>query len=148
MSVVLGRFGFAAGAIDYFRTFLGPFYDRVSSSPLGAVREIPIMLMTLLYLLLKLLESGGFMMDCSRPIMEGTAPDSFRADAMAEKGRVAMEGWCCADSPDPFKCRWYFWSLRRRMLHRLAGTAMIICSASLHRWNSWLPWCVSTFWGS
>ena len=108
MSEVLGRFGFAAGAIDHFRPFLGPFYAWVSSVPLGAVLEIPIMLKVLLNFLLKVLESGGFMMDCSRPIMEGTAPDSFRADAMAEDGRAAMGGWCCADNPDPFKCRWYF----------------------------------------
>jgi len=113
MAEVLGRLGFAAGAIDYFRPFLGPFYAWCSSVPMGALLDVPIMLRILLKFFRRELECGGFLNKCVSQAPRGTTPDSFRADAMAEEGKAAMGGWCCADDPDPMKCRWFFLEIKR-----------------------------------
>jgi len=113
MAEVLGGLGFAAGATDYFRPFLGPFYSWCSSVPMGALLDVPVMLKLLLKFFRRGLECDGFLDKYLSQAPIGTTPDSFRADAMAEEENAAMGGWCCADDPDPMKCRWFFLEIKR-----------------------------------
>jgi hypothetical protein len=113
MAEVLGRLGFAAVAMDYFRPFLAPSHGWCSSVPMGALLDAPVILKILLKFFQSELECGDFLSKCVSQASSGTTPDSFRADAMSEDGKAAMGGWCCADDPDPMKCRCFFFEIKR-----------------------------------
>ena len=113
MAEVLGRLGFAAVAMDYFRPFLAPSHGWCSSVPMGALLDAPVILKILLKFFQSELECGDFLSKCVSQASSGTTPDSFRADAMSEDGKAAMGGWCYADDPDPMKCRCFFFEIKR-----------------------------------
>lgn len=108
----LGRFGFASGALEYFRPFLGPLYAWYSAVPSGAYLELPVTVRIILKYILGELLKGHYRMPCGTEVIQ--EDDDFRADAKAEGEDVAMGGWECRNGVQTNQARWWFVRLNRK----------------------------------
>ena len=108
----LGRFGFASGALDYIRPFLGPLYAWYSAVPNRAFLELPVMVRTILRNLLGQLLQGRYRIACGSDAARGD--DDFRADAKAEGEYVAMGGWECRNRVQTQQARWWYLRMTRK----------------------------------
>ena len=75
----LGRFGFASGALEYFRPFLGPFYAWFSAVLSGAYLELLVAVRIILEYILRELLKGHCRMPCGTDVIQEA--DDFRPDS-------------------------------------------------------------------
>ena len=102
---VLGRLTFVAGAVPFWKPFLGPIFRWACGCPLGGFVEIPLSIATIYRFLLS--ELGGYQMESGRelPVRLG---EIFRADASATReGQVRVGGWSLYEGPSPSAARWF-----------------------------------------
>ena len=100
----LGRFGFAAGVLEWDRPFLGPLYSWAAALPMSTYLRLPVLITLILEYLRDRLVRGARALRCWR--LPNEAPLLFMADAKAEDDRVVIGGWCCADG-GPRDARWF-----------------------------------------
>ena len=101
---VLGRLGFAAGALERIRPFLSCIYSWVSVVPPGAcLRPPPAVSLCLDWISLKLQRPGGRMAPC-KPVGEA-GTEIFRTDAKAEGEDIVVAGWKCRGGVPPGSAR-------------------------------------------
>ena len=105
----LGRFGYAVGALELERPFLGPLYTfaSVECNP-GAIRPVPVFVLLILRFLCEQVKENR-MYPCARPV--AMAGEAFRVDAKAEGMTVQLGGWLPTRDPqgriDKARSLWY-----------------------------------------
>ena len=102
---VLGRLSFVAGAVPFWKPFLGPVFRSACGCPLGGFVEIPLSVATVYRFLLA--ELGDYQLEPCRelPIRLG---ELFRADASATKeGIVRLGGWSLHEGASTRTARWF-----------------------------------------
>ena len=108
---VLGRIGFAVGALDFLKPFLSPLYAwQCSVDHLGKM-TLPWSVSFILKYISEELRTGRRCMRI-RPRLPSLGP-VFRADAKAAGQTVAIGGWECRGGIPPAKARWFAVSLDR-----------------------------------
>lgn len=91
MAQGLGRLGFAAGALEWVKPFLGPAYAWTSAAPLGAVLPVPPAIWLTLGWIVDLLSTGQRTVSCKgRPRSRG---ELFRTDTKGEADYVVLGGF-------------------------------------------------------
>ena len=109
---VVGRLGFALGALDYLKPFVSPLYSWAASvDHLGRV-SLPWSVSFILEFVAEELEAGRRTAKV-RPRTLSLGP-LFRADAKAEGQEVVIGGWECRDGCPPGRARWFSLALTRR----------------------------------
>ena len=102
---VLGRLGFAVGALDYLKPFLSPLYAWMSSvNHLGRM-TLPWSVAFVLRYIAEELRTERRCMKV-RPRMPSLGP-VFRADAKAAGQTVRIGGWECRGGTPPARARWF-----------------------------------------
>jgi hypothetical protein len=108
----LGRLAFMMSAFGHLKPFLGPLYSWVTAVDHCNTLQVPAAVIMIL----------GFLKATMVPEIARTkvrlSPEveeehAFRSDAKAEGETVVIGGWCCSDSPDRAKCRWFSVKLDR-----------------------------------
>ena len=102
---VLGRLSFAFSVIPLLRPFLGPIYAWTSATQALHTLRLPKAIELILSFLQACLEQGMRRVSVGRQL--GPVAELFRTDARAQGSELWVGGWCCADDPDPKKCRWF-----------------------------------------
>lgn len=107
----LGRLGFCAGILEFYKPFLAPLYAWSAAAPLGAVLAVPPLVRLTLSWIIGQLESGKRMTPCRK-----VAKDLgllFKTDAKGEENYVVLGGWECAGGVSTAEARWFSVTLDR-----------------------------------
>jgi len=99
------RLGFASGAIDHLRPFLGPLYAWAAVMPPGAYVKLPVLVKIILRYIEEELSSGRHMKTAAP--LEESEVEAFRADAKAEGQTVCIGGWEVLGETPPEMARWF-----------------------------------------
>ena len=86
----LGRLGFATGALEYGKPFMGPLYTWASAVPSGTYMAVPVAIRVLMHWFLARLQSGGAVTSTRR--VQGRTL-LFKADAKGAKGYFVLGGY-------------------------------------------------------
>ena len=108
----LGRTGFAAGAIDHPRPFLGRPYAWTAVMPPGTFAKPPVLVKIILRYIEEEIRGGGNMRTAEPP--EETEVEAFRADAKAEGQTVGIGGWEVLEDTPPEHARWFSITLTKK----------------------------------
>ena len=91
-SEVLGRFSFAAAAVDITKSFLGPIYIWAASVPVLAVMRVPILIISILKFFKNVYcDPNMFMTEAREAIISNEA--AFKGDAYASADSIGIGGW-------------------------------------------------------
>jgi hypothetical protein len=110
---VLGRFVFAAQAIEHLFPLLGPLYAWVSMLPPGAFVKLPGAVRLLLRFIEYLFRNDEWRITKVQGEKERASRKSFRADARAQGEVIEGGGWLLPDSGDPAEASWISFELNR-----------------------------------
>eukprot|EP00435_Cladocopium_sp_Y103_P069710 s303_g33.t2 len=108
----LGRLAFMMSAFGHLKPLLGPLYSWVTAVDHCTTLQVPAAVLMILMFLKRTLVSDVARTKV-RPPEENEEDHFFRSDAKAEGELVVIGGWCCGDSPDRAKCRWFSVKLDR-----------------------------------
>jgi hypothetical protein len=103
---VWGRVAFVTEVLEFFRPFLGPGYAWIAAVPVGSCLSVPRAIRLIARLLRTRLETRGSTVRARCEAARGQ-PDTFRADAKAEGGKVVIGGWECSGGKSSLEARWY-----------------------------------------
>ena len=110
LSEVLGRFNFAAAAIDVTKPFLAPIYTWVAAAPSYAYLPLPVLIRLIFKFLVKVYSDPSlFMIDAREPIISPEV--AFKGDAHAAGDDVGVGGWQADRTPA--EAAWFSCSLDR-----------------------------------
>ena len=108
----LGRLAFMMSAFEHLKPFLGPIYSWVSAVDHCTALQVPAGIVVILEFLKRTMVPG-----VARTIIHQRAEEEsdhwFRSDAKAQGEEIVIGGWCCGDSKDRSKCRWFSLRLDR-----------------------------------
>lgn len=105
MAQGLGRLGFAAGALEWVKPFLGPAYAWTSAAPMGAVLPVPPAIWLTLSWIIELLSSDQRTVSCKgRPRSRG---ELFRTDTKGESNFVVLGGYLSEGVKDLKTTPWF-----------------------------------------
>lgn len=105
LSQGLGRLGFAAGALEWVKPFLGPAYAWTAAAPLGAVLPVPAAIWLTLNWIVELLENGQRTVPAKgRPRSQG---ELFRTDTKGEADYVVLGGYMSKGVTDLKQTPWF-----------------------------------------
>ena len=108
----LGRLAFMMSAFSHLKPLLGPLYTWVTAVDHCNTLQVPAaVIMILTFLKTTMVPEIARTKVRMSPEVEGD--HAFRSDAKAEGETVVLGGWCCSDSPDRSKCRWFSVKLDR-----------------------------------
>ncbi len=113
LTEVLGRFVFAAQAIEHVKPLLGPLYAWVAMMPPGAYVPLPGAVRILLRFLEFIFRSDEWRISGVVADGERNGRGSFRADARAKGDVIEGGGWKISDSGDPSESKWVSFTLDR-----------------------------------
>ena len=109
-SEVLGRFNFAAAAIDVTKPFLGPTYMWAASVPEFAILKVPVLIKIILCFLGKIYSDPDlYMIEAREPTISTEA--AFRGDAHASADSIGIGGW--QSDVEVGKAQWFSVELNR-----------------------------------
>ena len=108
----LGRLAFMMAAFAHLKPFLGPLYSWITAVDHCSTLQVPAAVLLILDFLRRTMV-GQVARTKIRVEPEGERDHLFRSDANAEGETVVIGGWCCADSRDRGKCRWFSMKLTR-----------------------------------
>ena len=100
----LGRLGFASGAIENWRPFLGPMYAWASVLPDYSFVQIPVMIQIIMKYLIEEIQQGHYK---EAVALDQSEEEAFRADAKAEQETVGLGGWETRGDKRPSQARWF-----------------------------------------
>ena len=101
----LGRLGFVAGVLEWYKPFLGPLYSWTSAAPGGAVLPLPFLVRIVLGFIIREFKTGRRTVSCKDPGHDiGLA---FKSDAKAELDYVCIGGWECRGGINTKQARWF-----------------------------------------
>eukprot|EP00435_Cladocopium_sp_Y103_P023419 s974_g5.t1 len=109
----LGRLAFMVSAFTHLKPFLGPLYSWVTAVDHCNTLQVPAAVLLVLDFLKRTMVPEVARTKV-KPREESEAEHHFRSDAKAEGEVVVLGGWCCSDSKDRGKCRWYSVQLNRK----------------------------------
>ena len=102
----LGRLAFMMSAFTHLKPLLGPLYSWVTAVDHCNTLQVPAAVLMILAFL-KTTMVPEIARTKVRLLPEVEEEHVFRSDAKAEGETVVLGGWCCSDSPDRAKCRWF-----------------------------------------
>ena len=101
----LGRLGFVAGVLEWYKPFLGPLYSWTSAAPGGAVLPLPFLIRIVLGFIIREFKTGRRTVSCKDPGLDiGLA---FKSDSKAEQDFVCIGGWECRGGTTTKRARWF-----------------------------------------
>ena len=108
----LGRLAFMMSAFVHLKPLLGPLYSWVTAVDHCNTLQVPAaVILVLMFLKATMIPEIARTKIRVTPALEGD--HIFRSDAKAEGENVVLGGWCCGDSPERGKCRWFSVKLDR-----------------------------------
>jgi hypothetical protein len=107
----LGRLGFCAGILEFYKPFLAPLYAWSAAAPLGAVLAVPPLVRLTLSWITAQLTSGKRMVSCRKAAKDlGLL---FKTDAKGEESFVVLGGWECLPGHSTMQSRWFSLTLTK-----------------------------------
>ena len=107
----LGRLGFCAGILEFYKPFLAPLYAWSSAAPPGAVLAVPPLVRLTLSWITAQITSGRRMVSCRKAARDlGLL---FKTDAKGEESYVVLGGWECLPGHTTMQSRWFSLTLTR-----------------------------------
>jgi hypothetical protein len=110
----LGRLGFTAGVLEFYRPFLAPLYSWSAAAPRNAVLKVPPMVRLTLSWIISELKIGRRVTLCKKPAKN--LGILFKTDTKGEADHVVLGGYEYSPNKSTKESRWFSTKLTREQV--------------------------------